>query len=81
MGKTTKGIVLSCPKQDILFSATTIGYIDDNNIVITHDHHTPIDHIAQASQKSLSTWNGLLEATGGILSENKTSMYIWEWYW
>ena len=79
--KFSKGIELSDPTMQHTFRAMAIGFIDDNNIIITYPQK--VTHQEQQVQlnDTYRAWNGLLMATGGELSHDKCSTSCWDWKW
>lgn len=81
MKQFSPGIKFMGPSTEPKFSATAIGYIDDNNIINTYSHSTPSLQIQHELQNTLNGWAGLLSATGGALSSSKYSTSSWMWIW
>ena len=63
----SKGACFSCPKNIDKLYVNTIGYIDDNNLVI----NTENDSIQQEANIALRAWNDALKFSGGALSNDK----------
>ena len=81
MKKYSPGIQLQGPANQPHFTATAIGYIDDNNIVNTYRHNIDYREIQSDLQTTLNGWSGLLSATGGALSQQKCTASSWTWEW
>ena len=75
------GVTLSDVKNKIQFTTTSIGYIDDNNIITTSMQPKSEELITHELQKTLDGWSGLLHATGGTLSLEKCTASHWTWQW
>ena len=56
------------PKNQYMFKADTIGYIDDNNIVRYYPQEYSTYEIQTHTQETFQTWCTLLEITGGQLN-------------
>ncbi len=51
------------------------AFVDDTNLCVTHPSNC-IKQVAQHMQGSVSTWEGLLRATGGALVPDKCFWYL-----
>ena len=61
------GTIFTCPQQVDKSSINTIGYIDDDNLVINGaDGNTQYE-----TNNALQAWNNALQLSGGALSNDK----------
>ena len=73
----SKGANFTCPQQKETSSVNTIGYIDDNNLVINGaDGNTQ-----SKANAALNAWNDSLQMSGGALSTEKCEYYSTDWEW
>lgn len=80
--KMTKINKISGPGESEPIERRITGYVNDKNINICY----PSNHITRTEMKedieyAATTWDNLLNATGGELSPEKCYFYIVQWIW
>lgn len=73
------GTIIKGPQAHTIFRAGTIGYIDDNNIILAHEDTLTESDIENKIKTTYTACSGLLEATDGQLSTQKFSYTNWSW--
>ena len=76
-----KGVEWNDPLSSERYMANVIGYIDNNNLIQSFDATETRTNISNATSSAYNTWEGLLKATGGSLSNEKAKIFAWNWKW
>lgn len=71
-----KGASFSCPEDKLTTTIHTIGYVDDNNLLINTSDETELE---KESNNAIQTWNDALEISGGSLSLEKCQYIAMTW--
>ena len=66
------------PSHTIKHDSQVIAFVDDNNILSSYVHLNPHDIFSDIVKK-FQYWQTYLQTTGGILNQEKTSIYTWKW--
>ena len=73
---TTNGANFQCPSAKYHTNIHTIGYIDDNNLLINNKNITELQN---ESNHAIQTWHNILNITGGKLSNTKGQYIAMAW--
>lgn len=77
--KITRGVEFTSPDKKQYRNIQTIGYIDDNNLLLNFDACTDPKDIGESSSTSLQEWANILSVTGGQLSGSKCKYHAYKW--
>jgi len=69
-----------CTMSKLSMELAGLAFVDDTDLIV-NDPSNEVDQVSEKMQQSLSTWHGLLRATGGELVPNKCFWYLINFKW
>ena len=69
--KNNKGFSFSDSAHLVHFLQWVVGYVDDNSLILTFRDGQNIEEVLSEAKKALSSWQKLLQLTGGDLALEK----------
>ena len=83
MIKVAEGLTESCtinlPQVKAPWSIHILGFVDDKRHYINNSKKRMIQHLIDALEKSIGTWDELLIFADGQLGIDKNDWYLIEW--
>ena len=74
-----RGFSFSDPAQLLHFLQWVVGYVDNNSLILSFRDGQPIAEVLKEAQKALSSWQKLLQLTGGDLALEKCVYSVMGW--
>jgi len=69
-----------CAMSKISMELAGLAFVDDTDLII-NDPSNDAEQVSDKMQRSLSTWHGILRATGGELVPEKCFWYLIDFKW
>ena len=75
------GSTINDPLDLLTFSIWVLSYVDDNSLLRTFPNSLPCDSLWRLASKEFSSWQKLLQITGGDLALEKCTCSVMKWRW
>lgn len=79
--KVAKGSNVRIPDKQDEINVNTIGYIDDNNLLLNAQNEQSVEEWNDIVSNALSNWNKALVISGGQLASEKFCYHATQWIW
>ena len=77
--KDNMGFSFQDPARLISFLQWVVGYVDDNSLILSFREGENITEVLKKAHRALSSWQKLLQITGGDLALEKSVFSVMGW--
>ena len=77
--KLTKGCTIKLPQGKSTWTIHILGFVDDKRHYVNNFKERILQHLIDALEQSIRTWDELFTFVGGLLEMDKNAWYLIEW--